>query len=365
MKNYRGLTLAFYPSLLLLILAACTPNTTSPSTRTFTVPTTTPIPEIQISRVMTLLSRGVNDVAWLPDGVTVAIATAEGVYLHDAQSQAQLAFWQTDEPVTHLGVLPFDDYVFVGLASGLIEVYTLDGESIKSLYPPVAEHITAWTISPDASLLAVVYESQVAFWDIKEFSLRFVVQNPASQRMAGLHFLPDGVYAELLIFPSYECLMDIREELIVAESCDIYLLDGVSFSGYRYISSTMDGSLHTVIHRDGTVQLFELNEQNQQEEHLIMPGDDHGSGFGVALSADGEWLAASYDAGLLLYPLNNPDLSQTLAIRPHALAFSPDAQELIVGGPWATLRTFNLVTGEETLWPLYRGRLSAVAASIS
>lgn len=217
------------------------------------------------------------DAVYSPEGTQLAVATALGVYLYDAETGERISF------------LPVENVQLASMA-----------------------------VSPDWQWVAIGIEpNQIELRRLSDGSLRDTFTAPGS-----VHFLTFTVDGQYLLAPYAAWSMN----------------DGVSIPS-TYNMSTLAGNGKTVALRiDQTFEIAELtvgSEVSITKTGVIIPTDFYNRSR-AALSPDGQLLAIGADRivevyqvndGTLLYTLNNPVSSDV-----DGLEFTPDGQMLAVIG---------------------------------
>ena len=136
--------------------------------------------------------RGViHDVAYSGDGRWLAVSTATGIYLHNAQNLAQTERWIRTTPVDRIAFSP-DSRLIAGVMPrhGVDIWQTEDGQWVRT----IAENAREVKFSPDGEILALLLEGP--YYSIQLWSLRDNTQMIAFADSASIAFSPvEPIYA--------------------------------------------------------------------------------------------------------------------------------------------------------------------------
>ncbi|MBN2362420.1 MAG: protein kinase [Deltaproteobacteria bacterium] len=261
------------------------------------------------------LEAPIYDVAYAPDGRTVAVASQDKtVYLFDVETTAVRVLRGSEDQLTALAFSPDGKRLASGSGSGEIRIWDLAQGSVR----PLRGHgTTVWRLafSPDGKQLASAsWDNSVRLWDVE----------------SGSH---------------HKSLLGHTDKV---------------FS----VAYSRDGALLATGSSDKTIRIWELPGGS-----LLRVIGGHGAEISaVDFDATGKRLvSAGYDGTVRVWDVATG--AQQLVLRGHRdrvrdVVFSPDGQSIATGGADMTLRTWNAASGEirQTLVG-HTGALQAVGYS--
>jgi dipeptidyl aminopeptidase/acylaminoacyl peptidase len=223
--------------------------------------------------------------------------------------------------------------------------------------------------SPDDKLIAVGggnYDPRgigVEIWDAATLEQKYVLEN-FDEPVLDLAFSPDGVLLATKDNNPWGCCYSVKlwnvktRELLAELPVMQDFADLKDFAVYD-ITFTPDGTLLAVIHSDGKIELVDVASQKIVGKMTGIGGLGDavtGLGYGVAISPDGNLLAASgtenTDAGkgdLRLWNLPNDQLVFRLVnhdVKVEGVAFNFDGTILISSNLLGCARLWDVRTGE-------------------
>ena len=218
-KMHRPLLIA--AGILLLLLSACgagtptpvnletpqgTPATAAPSATPTTVPTLTPTPFKSLQngsgipqnlpvlsvdnahrlQVLGAWGNGIAyDMAWSPDGKTIAICTSRTLLLIDADKLTLLKQVETPAPLYHLVFSADSSTIFGGGAQGNIYRYDLAGDGLEALPVSQSSPVTALaTAHTQPWLLSANWQNQINLINLNEPISLQNLTNPVNSSQA-------------------------------------------------------------------------------------------------------------------------------------------------------------------------------------
>jgi WD40 repeat protein len=267
-----------------------------------------------------LLGHGwINQIAWSPDGGTLAVASSAGVWLHDmAQPDAAPGHLETGADVWSVAFSPDGRLLAAGTRNMWVYVWEMDTLNGETAPQPVSRQYCAsgdWynavesvAFNADGTVLACASDG-VMFWDMT-----------TDQLLADTPGLPD-------------------------------------YWGDKYVAFSPDGSTlattgtssKTAARKPGLVRQWDLKTHELLTSWTLTEGQ---SGTAVAYSPDSAWLAVAGSAvevrdaatGEVRYTLENTSGTRSLA-------YSPDGTVLVTAG--YELALWDAVTGQRLAGPTF------------
>ena len=106
----------------------------------------------------------IGQVAWSPDGRSLAVAYSRGVSLYDAETLEQVRFWETYTPVPNLAFSPDGTLVAAG-AGDQVWLWRVSDGALQRTRPGHTGSVTSVAFSPDGTLLASSsWDGTVRLW---------------------------------------------------------------------------------------------------------------------------------------------------------------------------------------------------------
>ncbi|MDZ4763195.1 MAG: hypothetical protein SGI73_01490 [Chloroflexota bacterium] len=173
----------------------------------FPLPPREPITPNNAARIEPLARLGdgvIRDVAWSPDGNTLAVASSIGVWLYDVGDlDAPGRLFEGQDGAESVAFNPNGQYIASGGTNGSVVIWDIAAGAARALLPePHLYGVIALVFNADGSRLASGDRSGVArLWEMERFSLIDVRQ--IDQPITGFTFAPDDATAfpELVLTP--------------------------------------------------------------------------------------------------------------------------------------------------------------------
>lgn len=248
-------------------------------------------------------------IAFSPDGRLLAVATPEGVSLHDTVNFRQVGFLESGGWLSSVAFSPDGRLVAAGhIKDNLVEVWEVESGRLLHTFHGHAEWVPSVAFSPDGRRLAAGGDSTVEVWEVG--SGREVHTLHAGNPVKSVAFSPDG--------------------LLIASGAWLWRGD------------------ETV----GSVELWEV--ENGQEVRSFGSGDVDR----VVFSPDARLVAASVGGQVRVWEVEN---GRQLELRPLVreidyhmtdVAFSPDGRLLVAGS-----RGVGGKEGKVVIWGVESGQV--------
>ena len=302
----------------------------------------------QVSALAEWQENTVSDLAFSPDGQTLAVAVLEGTALYELPSRERSRFLESDEQVLEVAFSPDGSWFATGNRVGSEEAgfggrvslwRAPNWERLGPLYAD-ARVVSSVAFSPDGKTFAAAFASpqfeddRIDFWDTRTWEISRTLQLGTVLNVA---FSPNG---------SVIATVPDRYAVKVWRVKDSELLDSLftSFTGaVNCLEFSGDGNLLATGHYDGTIRLWDINT-GQIFFELETPGVVES----LAFSSDGELLASGdnyADHAIRLWSVDTGELLQVLEGHTHgvvSMAFSRDNSYLVSGAYDGTLRLWGL-----------------------
>ena len=292
------------------------------------------------------LGRGSSDqVAFSPDGQTIAVGSTVGVWLYpvgNLATEAEPPLISTAKVVTGIAYSPDGALLAIDLGN---EVQIWDTASVKQLSAiPLNRSGKTVVFSPDGSLLAINLGSAgISLWDMAAGAERLLIAGNV-QGDAGMAFSPDG---SLLASSTTDYKGHIWR---VADGTEAAVLSGHTRYVYDFVFST-DGSVLASASYDETVRLWDPASGAEMASLVGTDAQPVGEAFSIAVSPDGMTLASGHaDGQVVFWDVNTG--APRLVFGPQAgnlidLAFSPDGSQVVAVSTLPGVSLWDVASGTE------------------
>ncbi len=337
-----------------------TPTSTFTPTPPFLVLAGTPLPlPIQVlsignafhaSGLAEWQEPSVTDLAWAPDGKTLAVATYQTIALYDAQTRIKVrTLYPRSQGVVSIAFSPTGSSFVAGsrlgsekrsyasnlelwLGSDLRPLGIFSGEPrglTKVLFSPNRQHLLA-----AFTTLEIQQDSSVDFWNVNTLEITNTIETGTVLNLA---ISPDG-----RLLATTPDRYDIKIWNLVKDEKPKSF--PTSFTGaVNCLAFAPGGGVLASGHYDGVIRLWDVNTGQ-----LIRSMTAQGVVESLAFSPDGSLLASGHsfdEQSIHLWAVLSGDLLNTLTGHQHAvdhLAFSPDGQLLASSSYDGTIRLWGI-----------------------
>ena len=231
-------------------------NTTPQNTLSLTplaLPTTIP-QALTVNNLSTLVEKNrsglgsLRMVAWSPDGKTLALASALGVYMYEPENWKVERFTPMNTPPDYLVYLPDGRLLGVGFLAGQIEVWDLLKQELLALIPKTADPDTTlkFNLSPRGDRLLVDDARTVDIYQIPTGGK--IAQLPISYGH-NFSFTSDGTEIVGNFHSTFLNTIEI-------ETSRVSVGMGNFTKAVAAIAISQDGSLTAASAEDGTVRIW-------------------------------------------------------------------------------------------------------------
>jgi len=280
----------------------------------------------------------VSDMAWTPDGGSLAVATFNSIGLYDVPTRTRWrSLYPKTEGITDIEFSPSGDWLVVGSRTGSdtegffssMELWRGPDLQPYGVLFSSMRGLNAFAFSNTHSLFAVAYTSPVIsdnsvdLWNWVTWNISYTIETGPALNIA---FTPDGKY--LATSPDHYSI-----RVFTVKTGSPYTSFPTSFTGaVSSMAFAPSGSLLATGHHDGTIRLWDL-----QSSSLVYTTGLEGLGSveGLAFSPDGTLLATGHaygDQNVRLWEVSTGALLSELPGHLNGvtrLAFSPDMQMLV------------------------------------
>ena len=237
----------------------------------------------------------INEIAYSPDGTRLAVASAIGIWLYDAQSgqELNLLIGHTDS-VNSVSFSPDGQTLASGGAWG-IALWDVPTGSEKQRLTEHTGWVNSVSFSPDGQTLASGSSDEtVRLWDVPTGSEKQILTEHTDS-VNSVSFSPDG---QTLASGSYDETVRLWDVVTGSEK--------QTLTGHRgpvnSVSFSPDGQTLASGSSDGTVRLWDVLMGS--EKQILTGHTDYVES--VSFSPDGQTLASgSYDGTVLLWDISS------------------------------------------------------------
>jgi len=267
------------------------------------------------------------ELAWSPDGQRLAVTTARGLYLFDADTLAQRWFSPTDPGLQQVAFRQDSLKLTTSDASGAIQVWNvLTGQLALQATAVFLDPANELVFRPDGRVLASAsFNKGTYIWDSATGEITQTL--PDEYGFTKVAFAPDGEPIALSDVLGNISLWGIASytPLQTFQGHTEWLFDLAFDPNGRLLAS---GSM------DGTVRLWDTT--TGAPLHVLIwnsePRKYASSQMNVVFSPDGQRLAAGSDDGMIrVWEVATGELHQTISAHTKtvvSVAFSPDGKQL-------------------------------------
>mgnify|MGYP001187721544 CR=1 FL=1 len=309
---------------------------TSPSVTATIESTTTPIPfEAEFVRLLRLKDAIVYEVAYSPDGKTLAAASSLGIQFYDAGTLEKIRLIDTKSLVSSIAFSPDGRWLASGSNDKTIKLWDTESGALQQSLEGHSNGEEIVAFAPDGSKLASgSHDNTIKLWDITSCELLNSLQGHSSY-VSSVSFSTDG---RRLASGSYDKTIKLWDS---ESGALLQTLVG----HHDYVTSVAfspDGRELASGSWDNTIKLWDITSGellNILKGHLSYVTS-------VAFSPDGRRLASgSADNTIRLWDVESGALLQTLEDQngdANSVAFSPDGRRLASGSSDGTIRIWDI-----------------------
>lgn len=294
----------------------------------------------QVIRLVNWEGERVNQVAYSPDGKTLAAASSLGIHFYDVQTLKLLRFIPAETWVRTLAYSPNGSFLVAGYYDDTVRLWsTGDGTLVRTLEGPT-DQVHSVAFSPDGQFLAAASnDNAIRVWRVADGSL----QKTFRQKVEGVRmvvFSPDGTMLASGGSDGVIRLWRLSDGTLVRE------LIGHS-EWVRTVAFSPDGTLLASGAFDHTARLWRVSDGAPM---FTLTG--HSSSIlSVDFSPDGQTLATGdVDKTIGIWRVSDGSLLDILTGNTNfifSVDFSPSGEQVASGAMDGTLRIWNLSDGHK------------------
>jgi WD40 repeat protein len=277
----------------------------------------------------------VHDLAYSPDGNTLAVSAGDQVYIYDASTLAMKANLSPGAWANRLAFHPTAPLIALAVRDGSIQFWETGKGTLVCQFTAHNKGANSLAFHPDGSMLATTGTDITSrLWDISSVAPggcnvseigRLIGESYSSPEVM---FSPDGKLMALVDRTNVRLRISTTRKLIALLKGDLPIFD---------ISFSPDGRWLAVAEHQDTVALWDISEPTKPVLFDLTPMGSNPKThiWRVACSPDSRLIAAGASDG----SINVWDISTMRLVSNHqlpravtALAFSPDGKQLAAGG---------------------------------
>jgi WD40 repeat protein len=322
----------------------------------------------------------VPDVAFSPDGTRLATVQLDGtVSLWDVEARQALWTVPGHEGEGRRVIFTGSGTRLITLADGEVKVWDAESGQEQEALPGVEGYVTSIDINPAETLLAVAeYEEGFSVWDLVSGELLFQVPAETQGEILSLNFSPDSNYLAVANDDGTAKIWDVAsgEEQWTLDGHGGRILSIIYSPGGRYLATASEDNTALIWDAETGEALVGMYGHNDWVHEVAFSPDErrlatvsldrtvrlwdaasgqllailygHSNGVsGVSFSPDGTLATGSYDTTARLWAAQNNTVLSGHSAWIFGLAFSPDGTRLVTGSEDATIKLWDVRTGNE------------------
>jgi WD40 repeat protein len=279
----------------------------------------------------------INDVAWSPDGKTIAVASSTGVFLYSSATYNEINSIAVGSDVYRIAFSPDGAMLALDLGFNITIFNITNGEALRTLSVQRDYPGSSFAYSPDGRLLAYTSEeSTIMIWDLKSGVEVRTIQ-VANGFIVQLIFSADGEILISLHYPGTGGSPIVRLWDVLNGS-ELRTLDGCRGD---YMAYSPDNKI-LVVKRFNYIEVCDL-ESGTVINKRVINASDH-----IALSPNGKVMAFGDNNAIELWDVTTIEEIRTLQGNGEEvlnITFSPDGNRLI-----------SASRGSATIWDFIIGQ---------
>lgn len=316
-----------------------------------------PVQMVHIEPVARLGRGWVTALAWSPEGETVAVASAVGIWLYEAadlHAEPRLLEGHS-EPVSSLAFSPDGRWLASGSWDKSIRLWDMRTGEVYSVFSGHNGAVESLAFSPDSTvLLSGGVDSTVRVWDLATGEERASLKEH-DNTVSALAFSPDGRF--------FASGSRYNQQLILLWDAQTHetlqTFQGISGVEVDRLAFSADSGQLFGLTQDGKLRIWDT------ESYALL--SEQAAGLNLALHPASGQIATATDAETvtLFTDVSTPESTPlTLTTgRLRDLAFHPDGTQLISVNVDNVIQLWDLNTGQalQTLAEIHTGGVTAVA----
>jgi len=291
----------------------------------------------RVSQLARIGNGTINEIAYSPDGKTIAVASSIGIFLYNSRNLEMQSYFAEDNLILSLAFSPDGKVLASGSNDGTIRLWQVADCSLLRTLKGYASVVMSVAFSPNGQVLASgSVDNTIRLWQVADGSLLRTLEGHTSN-VESVAFSPNG---QVLASGSDDGTIRLWQ---VADGSLLRTLEGHT-DWVSSVAFSPDGQVLASGSWDNTIRLWQVADGS-----LLRTLEGHTYYvMSVAFSPDGQVLASGSWETISLWRIADGSLLQTLegyTSYVNSVAFSPDGQVLASGSDDSTVRLWRVADG--------------------